>query len=86
MRITLADHGDSFSTRARAELVADSIERDGSVVVVDFAGVRQVSGSFVDEILSQLGAEVAVVGLEAADVERVVTQVAGRRGVALQPV
>lgn len=86
MRITLADHGDSFSTRARAALIAGSIDREGPAAVVDFAGVRRVSGSFVDEILSQVGSDVTVVGLEAAEVERVVTQVAGRRGVALEPV
>lgn len=57
MRYCLADHGLVFSTRDRgARILADLRERTAgaSMVAIDFADVRSVSYSFVDEFIGQL--------------------------------
>lgn len=59
MRYRLADHGLVFSTRDRgSRVLADLREKMGNApdvqVQIDFAGIRSVSYSFVDEFVGEL--------------------------------
>lgn len=60
MKVRLVDWGQSFATRERAVAIADEVavdlERDGLLdsLVLDFAGVAVVSGSFADELVRRV--------------------------------
>jgi hypothetical protein len=60
IRLLLADHGRTFATRGRAtemrEQVSADLARDGHLVI-DFAGVTNITYSFADELVGKLIAE-----------------------------
>lgn len=59
LTFTLNDFGTTFATRERgAELRGELLDRaTGEEVVVDFAGVTNISYSFADEFLGKLCAD-----------------------------
>lgn len=60
VRFELKEFGNSFATRGRGEAVRQELlTRAGGArrVVVDLAGVEQMSYSFADELLGRLSAE-----------------------------
>lgn len=63
LMFTLSDFGQTFATRERAaELREDLVRRaaEHDEVIVDFAGVTNVSYSFADEFLGKLCADATV--------------------------
>jgi anti-anti-sigma regulatory factor len=63
LTFVLNDFGQTFATRERgAELRSELLQQlaDGRDVVIDFAGVTNVSYSFADEFLGKLCADPAV--------------------------
>lgn len=80
----LAEHGTTFSTRPRGvELKAavDARLDERESVALDFSGVLNVSSSFADEFVGEIGQERPVMIRGAnPEVERVVARVLARRG------
>jgi hypothetical protein len=79
----LKDFGTSFATRDRGRELRESLQSDlsGHHVILDFAGVTNLSYSFADEFMGKLSAD--GVDLEfinmAPAVERSVQRAVGRR-------
>jgi STAS-like domain of unknown function (DUF4325) len=87
LRYSLSEHGRAFATRGRASELRDELlaQAAGDDVVLDFAGVTNVTYSFADELLGKLIAEDAVhvepvnmVASVALTVRRAVERRAGR--------
>src|SRR5688572_10806043 len=95
MRYRLADHGLVFSTRDRgARMLADLREKAGEAaipsVVIDFAEVKSVSYSFIDEFIGELFAaadqdQLPTLANVPPAAARTIERSLQRRGVDLEP-